>query len=103
MTTLSAFGQGSLSWQVCMAESIKSELFTDECGVTVTIPLPVREQAEVLTLHKLPMSSSFKELERLAVSCTCERGRVFGCFKASEKNENNEDCKRILNNYCFWN
>lgn len=100
MTSLSAFGQGRLYWQVCMAESIKSELFTGECCVTVT---SVREQAEGLTLHKPPMSSSFKELQRLAVSCTCERRRGFGCFKASEENKNNEECKKILNSYWFWN
>lgn len=52
MTTLSAFGQGSLSWKVHMPESIKSQLFTGECCVTVTVPLPVQEQAEVFTLHK---------------------------------------------------
>ena len=52
MTTLSAFGPGSFSSQVRMAESIKSQLFMGEWCVTVTVPLPVREQAEVLTLHE---------------------------------------------------
>lgn len=105
MTTVSAFGQGSLSWQVCMAESIKSELFMGEHCVTVTVPLLVWEQAEILTLHK--STSHVIQLqrvgERLAVSCTCRRGRGLGHFKASEENKNNEDCKRILNSYWFWN
>lgn len=41
MATLSAFGQGRLSWQVRMAENITSQLFTGDCCVTVTVPLPV--------------------------------------------------------------
>lgn len=62
--------------------------------------------------NELSMSSSFKDLEKLAASCTCERGRMLGWFKASEENKNRckefltsylRDCKRTLNSYWLWN
>lgn len=85
-TTLGAFGQGSLSWQVRVAGSMKSRLFTGErCGA-VAVPPPVWERAEVLTLHSRTLQVC-KEPERSAVSRACEKGRGFGCFKTSEEEQ----------------